>query len=101
MVQSAAFALSNLARGEQIVAEEMLHAGIVPCILSLLTPGKSSIDVASEVSWVLSYLTAKPDCVPVFVSGGTISIIVPFLCLLSQETPHNSQVVTPMLRSLG
>lgn len=101
MVQSAAFALSNLARGEQIVAQEMLQAGIAPFLISLLTPGNTSIDVASEVAWVLSYLTSKPDCVPVFVSGGIIAIVVPFLGSLAQETPHNSQAVTPMLRSLG
>ena len=101
VVQSAAFALSNLARGEQIIAEEMLRAGIVPSILSLLTPGNTSMNVALEVAWVLSYLTAKPDCVAVFVSGGIIAIVVPFLSSLAQETPHNSQAVTPMLRSLG
>ncbi|XP_068689862.1 uncharacterized protein [Montipora capricornis] len=101
VVQSAAFALSNLARGEQVVAEEMLHAGIVSSILSLLTPEKHLVDVAGEVAWVLSYLTAKPDCVPVFVSSGIITILVPFLNSLAQESPHNSQVVTPLLRSLG
>lgn len=101
VVQSAAFALSNLARGEQIIAEEMLQAGIVPSIISLLTPGHSSIDVASEVAWMLSYLTSKPDCVAVFVSGGIIAILISLLGLLAQETPHNSQAVTPMLRSLG
>lgn len=101
VVQSAAFALSNLARGEQVVAEEMIRAGIAPLILNLLSPGKHTIDVVGEVAWVLSYLTAKPDCVPVFVSGGIISILVSFLNSLAQESPHNSQVVTPMLRSLG
>lgn len=101
VVQSAAFALSNLARGEQVVAEEMIRAGIAPLILNLLSPGKHTIDVVGEVAWVLSYLTAKPDCVPVFVSGGIISILVSFLNSLAQESPHKSQVVTPMLRSLG
>ena len=100
-MQSAAFALSNLARGEQIIAEEMLQAGIVPSIISLLTPGHSSIDVASEVAWMLSYLTSKSDCVAVFVSGGIIAILISLLGLLAQEKPHNSQAVTPMLRSLG
>ncbi|KAJ7370277.1 hypothetical protein OS493_033357 [Desmophyllum pertusum] len=101
VVQSAAFALSNLARGEKVVAEELLQAGIAPILVNLLTPGNSSIDVASEVAWVLSYLTSKPDCVPVLVSGGIIDIIVQFLGSLAQETSHNSQAVTPMLRSLG
>ncbi|XP_020615337.1 importin subunit alpha-9-like [Orbicella faveolata] len=101
VVQSAAFALSNLARGEQIVAEELLQAGIAPILINLLTPGNSSIDVAVEVAWVLSYLTSKPSCVPVFVSGGIVDILVHFLASLAQETPHNPQAVTPMLRSLG
>ena len=96
-----AFALSNLARGEQVVAEEMLNAGIVSSILSLLTPEKHLVDVAGKVAWVLSHLTAKPDCVPVFVSSGIITILDPFLNSLAQESPHNSQVVTPLLRSLG
>ena len=100
-MQSAAFALSNLARGEKVVAEELLQAGIAPILVNLLTPGNSSIDVASEVAWVLSYLTSKPDCVSVLVSGGIIDIIVQFLGSLAQETSHNSQAVTPMLRSLG
>lgn len=101
VVQSAAFALSNLARGEQIVAEELLKAGIAPILIKLLTPGNSSIDVAVEVAWVLSYLTSKPSCIPVFVSGGIVDILVHFLGSLAQETPHNTQAVTPMLRSLG
>lgn len=101
VVQSAAFALSNLARGEQVVAEEMIQAGIAPSVISLLTPGTSSVDVASEVAWVLSYLTSKPQCVAMFVSGGVIPILVQFLGSLAQERPHNPQAVTPMLRSLG
>jgi len=101
VVQSAAFALSNLARGEQIVAEELLQAGIAPILINLLTPGNSSVDVAVEVAWVLSYLTSKPSCIPVFVSGGIVDILVHFLASLAQETPHNPQAVTPMLRSLG
>ena len=101
VVQSAAFALSNLARGDQVVAEEMIQAGIAPSVISLLMPGTSSVDVASEVAWVLSYLTSKPQCVAVFVSGGVIPILVQFLGSLAQERPHNPQAVTPMLRSLG
>ncbi|KAL9959731.1 hypothetical protein ACROYT_G033083 [Oculina patagonica] len=101
VVQSAAFALSNLARGDQIVAEELLQAGIAPVLINLITPGNSSTDVATEVAWVLSYLTSKPNCVPVFVSGGIIDILVHFLDSLAQDTQHNSQAVTPMLRSLG
>lgn len=101
VVQSAAFALSNLARGEQGVAEELLQAGIAPLIISLLTPGNSSTDVASEVAWVLSYLTSKPVCVPLLVSGGVTNILVESLSLLAQQTELDSQAVTPMLRSLG
>lgn len=100
-MQSAAFALSNLARGELIVAEELLQAGIAPILIKLLTPGNSCMDVTVEVSWVLSYLTSKPSCVPLFVSDGIIDILVHFLSSLAQETPHNPQAVTPMLRSLG
>jgi len=81
----------------------LLQAGIAPILIKLLTPGNSSesIDVVVEVAWVLSYLTSKPSCVPVFVSGGIVDILVYFLGSLAQETPHNPQAVTPMLRSLG
>lgn len=84
-----------------MVAEELLQAGIVPLLINLLTPGNSSMDIASEVAWVLSYLTSKPVCVPLLVSGGVIDILVNFLGKLALEASHNSQAVTPMLRSLG
>ena len=101
MVQSAAFALSNLTRGGEVFGDELLQAGIVRHLINLLDPRNNSLDVAFEVAWVVSYLTSSPDYVPEFVSGGVINILVDTLYVLAQETPHNSEAVTPMLRSLG
>ena len=101
MVQSAAFALSNLCRGGKTFADELLQAGITPLLINLLTPGNSSLDVVLEVAWVISYMTSKSDCVMEFVSRGILNVLVDVLYVLAQETPHNSPIVTPMLRSVG
>ena len=101
VVQSAAFALSNLARGQSDSVSEMMRLGIAQICMVHLSPVNTPVDVMAEVAWTLTYLTARQDFVSEFVSLGIIGNIVQLLSGLSQETPHNSQGVTPLLRSLG
>ena len=101
VVQSAAFALSNLARGQGNASDEIMNAGVAPLLISHLVPGKSSLDLVAEVAWVLTYLTSKPNNLPQFVSLGIIDYLVKTLCALVKENTDNSQVITPVLRCLG
>lgn len=57
-VKNSAFALSNLARGDNSKRTQLLEAGILESLLDLLNDD-SSDGVVSEVSWVLSYLSAR------------------------------------------
>ena len=57
-VKNSAFALSNLARGDNSKRAQLLEAGILESLLNLLNDD-SSEGVVSEVSWVLSYLSAR------------------------------------------
>lgn len=83
MVQTACFALSNLARGPNAHLEEFFEAGIAPKLASHLINNTVSIklfmlhnnlnafsliysyyyqpDTVTEICWVLSYLTAGTD----------------------------------------
>lgn len=56
-MQNAAFALSNLARGENGSRKQLLSAGIMTELVRLLD-GDFPEAVISEVSWVLSYLSS-------------------------------------------
>lgn len=100
-VQSAAFALSNLARGQNNASAEIMNAGVAPLLVNHLVPGKSSIDLVVEVTWVLTYLTSKPDNLAQFVSLGITDYLVKTLFNVIQENPGNNQVITPILRCLG
>ncbi|XP_032217708.2 importin subunit alpha-2 [Nematostella vectensis] len=101
IVQSAAFALSNLARGHSQAADDMMGLGIASMICALLVPGQSTIEVVTEVSWVSTYLTSKPDNLAAFVESGVIDHLVRILHSLVQEAQPNSQAITPILRCLG
>jgi hypothetical protein len=83
LVQTACFALSNLARGPNAHLEEFFEAGIAPKLASHLINNTVSIklfmlhnnmnafsliysyyyqpDTVTEICWVLSYLTAGTD----------------------------------------
>lgn len=61
-MKNSAFALSNLARCDSKKRTQLLEAGILESLLSLLNQD-SVEDVVTEVSWVLSYLSARFDYV--------------------------------------
>ncbi|CAG8701911.1 1489_t:CDS:10, partial [Acaulospora morrowiae] len=57
LVQTACFALSNLARGPNAKLEEFFSAGITQHLMRHLKTEEMS-EVVSEISWVLTYLTS-------------------------------------------
>lgn len=99
-MQSAAFALSNLARGPAASVNEMIKLGIAPLCAAHLLP-TTTVDIMTEVAWTMTYLTAKKEFVPELVSLGIIEKYVQLLSGFAKDVPHNSQLVTPLLRSLG
>ncbi|XP_006818065.1 uncharacterized protein LOC100376217 [Saccoglossus kowalevskii] len=101
VVQSAAFALSNLARGQGANTSILMEAGIVPLLLKHLVITKDNMAVLSEVAWVLTYLAARKEHEPALVSEGIIPKLVDLLVQLSKQKPHHAQAVTPLLRCLG
>ena len=77
-----------------------MKLGIAPLCVAHLVP-RTPVDVMAEVAWTLTYLTAKREFVPEFVSLGIIQKYVQLLNSFAKDVPHNSQLVTPLLRSLG
>lgn len=101
VVQSAAFALSNLAKECIEISREMVQGKVIPALLPHFTFSPENIDVLSEVSWVFTYLATSGEFSEDLVSHGILTQVVVLLIQLSGVQPHIAKVVTPLLRCLG
>jgi hypothetical protein len=94
LVQSACFALANLARGQEGQLKEFFTAGLTDKLLKNL----SNEDAATEVCWVISYLTAGSEKFREEVmQKGFGDPLVKDLASLAEQ----GAVVLPVLRTLG
>ncbi|XP_033627036.1 importin subunit alpha-2-like isoform X1 [Asterias rubens] len=100
VVRSAAFALSNLARGKEANIKALMDAGIAEPLLQLLQV-KTDQGTMAEAAWTLTYLTAGGEFEQSFVSMGLIPKLVAAMEVLSKQKPHDSAVLTPLIRCLG
>ncbi|KAG0744678.1 hypothetical protein G6F57_008291 [Rhizopus arrhizus] len=95
LIQSACFALANLARGEEKELEDFLNVGLIDKLVNHLT---NDNDTIVEVCWTISYLTAGSEkCRQEALAKGIAEPLVKALVSLSEQGP----VVLPALRSLG
>ncbi|KAJ8312136.1 hypothetical protein KUTeg_009509, partial [Tegillarca granosa] len=100
VVQSAAFALSNLARESTDIAREMMLANVIQFLQPHLVYSTENKDVLSEVLWVYTYLSTWfvllyiGECAEQIVRQGVFRQLVDMLIGLSE-------LVTPLLRCLG
>ncbi|KAM3588498.1 hypothetical protein VKS41_000942 [Umbelopsis sp. WA50703] len=96
LVQTACFALSNLARGPDAKLEEFFDAGIVPKLTSHLI--NNTPDTVTEICWVLSYLTAGTDqFIGKVVEQGVVPLLVQNLAPLQTQGP----LALPLIRTFG
>ncbi|CAO3639496.1 unnamed protein product [Mucor hiemalis] len=94
LVQSACFALANLARGQEGQLSEFLTAGLSDKLMSHL----ENNDTITEVCWVVSYLTAGSEKFRKdIMEKGYGDPLVKDLAKLADQGP----VVLPVLRTLG
>lgn len=94
LVQSACFALANLARGQEGQLSEFLTAGLSDKLMSHL----ENDDTITEVCWVVSYLTAGSEKFRKdIMEKGYGDPLVKDLAKLADQGP----VVLPVLRTLG
>lgn len=94
LIQSACFALANLARGEEGQLKEFLKVNLPEKLLKHL----DNNDTCTEVCWVLSYLTAGSDKFrQEIMEKGFASPLVRVLANLSDQGP----AVLSVLRTLG
>ncbi|OWF40977.1 importin subunit alpha-8-like isoform X2 [Mizuhopecten yessoensis] len=101
VVQSASFALSNMAKESQDIAREIVLAKALPLLQSLLVNTPENQGILTEVSWVLSYLAASGEFSEEMAGLGMLTQIVDILVQLVSTNPHIAQIVTPLLRCLG
>uniref|UniRef100_A0A8W8K6K5 IBB domain-containing protein n=1 Tax=Magallana gigas TaxID=29159 RepID=A0A8W8K6K5_MAGGI len=101
VVQSAAFALSNLAKESTDICSEMIKASVIQHLLPHLSFSTENVSVLAEVSWVLTYLATSGLFLEELSTQGVITKIVSLLVSLSDIQPHEPQIVTPLLRCLG
>ncbi|KAK9079295.1 hypothetical protein SSX86_000966 [Deinandra increscens subsp. villosa] len=96
-VRTAAWALSNLIKGpDPDAATELIKIdGVVDAILRHLK--KPDIELATEVSWVVVYLSTLSDvATSVLMKADIVQILVDRLA-----ASNNLQSIIPLLRSLG
>ncbi|KAG0164608.1 hypothetical protein DFQ30_009704 [Apophysomyces sp. BC1015] len=96
LVQSACFALANLARGQEGQLQDFLTAGISKKLLRHLVD--ETTDTITEICWVMSYLTAGSEQFrQEIMQEGFSSPLVKDLEMLADKGPE----VLPVLRTLG
>jgi importin subunit alpha-1 len=96
LVQTACFALSNLARGPNAHLEEFFEAGIAPKLASHLI--NNTPDTVTEICWVLSYLTAGTDqFIGKLLDEGIAPLLVQNLGPLQSQGP----LALPLIRTCG
>ncbi|CEP10345.1 hypothetical protein [Parasitella parasitica] len=94
LIQSACFALANLARGEEGQLKEFFSVDLIDKLLKNL----ENEDAATEVCWVISYLTAgSAKFREEVMQKGFADPLVKDLAKLAEQGP----VVLPVLRTLG
>lgn len=100
VVQSAAFALSNLAKDEA-TQKELVTAGIIPILSSFLVFDTDRLGLISEVSWVLTYLSASGVFTADILSAGILQKITSLISEICNADSNNFTALTPLLRCLG
>ncbi|KAG5408003.1 hypothetical protein IGI04_004322 [Brassica rapa subsp. trilocularis] len=96
-VRTAAWALSNLIKGpESKAAAQLVRVdGIVDAILRHLK--KTDEEIATEIAWIVVYLSALSDiATSMLLKGGILQLLVERLA-----TSNSLQLLIPVLRSLG
>ncbi|GAA0147654.1 transporter [Lithospermum erythrorhizon] len=96
-VRTAAWALSNLIKGpDPKAATELIRTqGVLDAFLRHLR--KADEELATEVAWVVVYLSALSNvAISMLVKGGVIQLLVERLMV-----SNNLQLLIPVLRSLG
>ncbi|KAI8340352.1 armadillo-type protein [Choanephora cucurbitarum] len=94
LIQSACFALANLARGQEEQLQDFFQSNLSLKLLKHL----NNNDTATEICWVISYLTAVSDKFrEEIMSMGFAEPLVTELTHLSDQGP----VVLPVLRTIG
>ncbi|XP_029643358.1 importin subunit alpha-9-like [Octopus sinensis] len=101
VVQSASFALSNLARENPSIQRTMLDNNILSNIIPFLHIHFNSFDILCELGWVLTYLTASSEYVDELVAIGLLTRLLNLLDNYAAEEQNNGQVITPLLRAVG
>lgn len=101
VVQSSAFALSNIARESTDITRDIVKAGVIKILPQYLVAKPEGRSILSEVSWILTYLTTSGEHTAAMVEAGILSTIVTLLVRLAGEDPLDGQTVTPLLRCLG
>ncbi|KAL4223293.1 hypothetical protein ACF0H5_016764 [Mactra antiquata] len=101
VVQSSSFALSNITMDSPNISRELVTAGVIDVLPPLLQVTPDNRDILAEVSWILTNLSTTGEHVPSMIEKGILTQVVQMLVKLSNNQPHDAQIVTPLLRCLG
>ncbi|XP_028408027.1 importin subunit alpha-2-like [Dendronephthya gigantea] len=102
VVQSASFAICNLARSnDEQIFEDLRKSEIGTIVFNLCKNISTSPEVVTEMAWILTYMSASTESVEYLYSCGISVAFVVQLLVKCIEFPDSVQVVTPLVRTLG
>ena len=102
VVQSAAFAIRNLAQSnDKRTYEELKKSAIGTILFKLLKNSSTSAEVITELAWILTYFSASAESLEyLFSCGITVGFVVELFARCF-ELPDSTPVTTAIIRTLG
>ena len=100
-MQSALFALCNMARSPELVIPELFESNLPNTLIEILKNLSADLNIIGELAWLLSYMTMDENHCLIFVEKGVLPSLVHWLCKVRPHQQEYLFAVTPLLRDLG
>jgi len=101
LIQSALFALCNMARSRELTLPLLKENDLPMYIVELLSNYTTEINVVGELAWLLTYMTCEEENIEIFLQLNTVTYLTHWI---NKVRPHQKEyffAVTPLLRCLG
>ena len=101
IAQSAIFALSSMAKSQELVIPIIMSSDLPSCFVNVLQNHKSDIYLISELAWLMTYLTCDEKNIGIFMEKDVVKDMLHWLITVRPHQKEFHFVVTPFIRCLG
>ena len=101
IAQSAIFALSSMAKSQELVVPIIMSSDLPSCFVNVLQNHKSDIYLISELAWLMTYLTCDEKNIGLFMEKDAMKDMLHWLVTVRPHQKEFHFVVTPFIRCLG